>query len=55
VDALGKDGDIRVFLEETGLNKEIDFIELKNFSRVIYPQHDFTLDFNRDNFVFLSK
>lgn len=51
VDALGKDGDIRNFLEEHGIDKKIDFIELKEFARIIYPEHDFVADFRADHFI----
>ncbi len=55
VDALAKDGEIRNFLEETGLDKEVNFIELKDFARIIYPEHDFVADFNKDNLITFLK
>ena len=51
VDSLSKDGEIRNFLDECGIDKEISFIELKDFGRIIYPEHDFVADFNVDNFM----
>lgn len=50
VDSLGAGGELRNFLEEYGIDKSIDFIELKDFSRLIYPEHDFVADFNCENF-----
>ena len=49
VNALGEDGEIRRFLEEAGIDKEVNFISLRDFSRIIYPEHDFIADFNQDN------
>jgi phytoene desaturase len=40
VDGLADGGGIREFLDEYGVSPKIDFIELKEFGRVIYPQHD---------------
>ncbi len=51
VDGLGQGGDIRNFLETYGLDKKIELIPLDNFARVIYPQHDFVLDFEPEHFV----
>jgi len=51
VDGLQEGGEIRNFLEEYGIDQQINFIELKKFSRVIYPEHDFTSGFNRDDFI----
>jgi len=51
VDALAEGGDIRNFLDETGVSRKVEYIKLKNFSRVIYPKHDFVLDFNKDRFI----
>lgn len=51
VDAVGKDGDIRNFLEEHGIDKKVDFIELKEFARMIYPEHDFVADFKVGHFI----
>jgi len=43
VDGLGPDGEIRKFLDEHGVSPKIDFIELKEFGRVVYPEHDFVV------------
>lgn len=51
VDGLNKGGDIRNFLEDARIDKNIELIELKNFARFIYPGHDFITDFNPDNFI----
>lgn len=51
VDGLQEGGELRNFLEEYGIIQKINFIELKDFSRIIYPEHDFTAGFNRDSFV----
>lgn len=55
VDALAPDEDIRNFLEETGVSEKIDFIKLKNFSRIIYPHHDFVIDFKKESFIYFLK
>jgi len=56
VDAMGEDGEMREFLEESGLDKEVNFIELNDFARIIYPEHDFVADFNKGNLItFLKK
>ncbi|MBU1727476.1 MAG: NAD(P)/FAD-dependent oxidoreductase [Candidatus Omnitrophica bacterium] len=49
VDSLGEGGEVREFLEEFGVDKMVEFIELKDFCRLIYPDHDFLVDFNCDN------
>ena len=51
VDGLQQGGEIRGFLDKYGITQKINFIELRNFSRIIYPEHDFTVGFNRDDFV----
>lgn len=43
VDALAVGGEIKDFLDECEVSKKIDFIELKEFGRVIYPKHDFVV------------
>ncbi len=43
VDGLAPDGEIRNFLDEHGVSKKVDFIEVKEFGRVIYPEHDFLI------------
>ena len=56
VDSLAEDGEVREFLKETGVDEKIEYSPLKNFARVIYPEHDFIADFNRDNFkAYLTK
>ena len=37
ISTLGQDGEVRGFLEEFGIDKMVDFIELKDFCRIIYP------------------
>lgn len=56
IDGLSKGGEVREFLEETGVDQALEFIELKDFARIIYPEHDFVTDFNGDNYIgFLKK
>lgn len=58
VNDLGLDGEIRRCLDDLGISPKIDFIEMKEFGRVIYPEHDFVVDgdfntlkaFLKDNF-----
>ncbi|MFA6281572.1 MAG: NAD(P)/FAD-dependent oxidoreductase [Candidatus Omnitrophota bacterium] len=50
VNSLGEGFEMRKFLEDLGVDKKVKFIQLHNFCRAIYPDHDFILDFNRDNF-----
>ena len=38
-------------LQEFGVAKKLDFIELSDFCRIIYPEHDFVVDFNREHFL----
>jgi prolycopene isomerase len=51
VDALGRGGEIRDFLRKFRIDKKVDFIELQDFCRIIYPEHDFVIDFNHLNFI----
>ncbi|MFA5096964.1 MAG: NAD(P)-binding protein, partial [Candidatus Omnitrophota bacterium] len=51
IDSLQEGGEIRNFLAEHGIVEKIGFIPLKDFSRVIYPGHDFILTFSRDDFI----
>lgn len=51
VDGLAPGGEIRVFLKECGIEDEVMFLELNAFSRVIYPAHDFVVDFDTSKFV----
>ena len=55
VDSLAEGQEVRAFLDETGISKEVDFIGLTNFSRIIYPGHDFVADSNLDNFIAFLK
>lgn len=41
VDALSPGGEVRDFLEETGIAKELEFIQSQSLARIIYPEHDF--------------
>ena len=49
LDGLAPGGEIREFLDEHGVSKKIDFIELKEFGRVIYPEHDFVISNDFDS------
>lgn len=51
VNSLGPDGEFRECLKELGVDKQVDFIELKDFCRIIYPEHDFVVDFSKENFL----
>lgn len=51
VNALGADGEVFNFLKEYGLDEKIKLIELKDFSRIIYPEHDFSADFSCENYL----
>ncbi|MDD2679286.1 MAG: NAD(P)/FAD-dependent oxidoreductase [Candidatus Omnitrophica bacterium] len=51
VDALDKEGEVRKHLEAFGVAEKVEFIALKDFMRVIYPEHDFIADFNRAHLV----
>jgi len=51
VDGLGKGQEIRDFLEVEGVAPGLEFIELKDFARHIYPQHDFVSEASRDSFL----
>jgi len=51
VDALSEGGEVREFLKESSLDKEIEFIELPDFARIVYPGHDFLADFSRDKLI----
>ena len=44
VDALGPSGGIRKMLDEFGISRQIEFIDMKKFGRVVYPEHDFLQD-----------
>lgn len=51
IDGLSRGGDVREFLEEHRVEEAVEFVELKDFARVIYPEHDFVVDFNKDNYI----
>jgi prolycopene isomerase len=44
VDALGPEGEVREFLDKQGVSRKIEYIDLKEFGRVMYPEHDFVQD-----------
>ncbi len=50
VDALYGDEELMRLLHEYGLDKKVDFVQLKDFSRLIYPEHDFVANFNLDDY-----
>ncbi|MFH0854988.1 MAG: NAD(P)/FAD-dependent oxidoreductase [Candidatus Omnitrophota bacterium] len=51
VDGLQEAGEVRKFIAEYGIDKKINFIELTNFSRIIYPEHDFTSGFDHGHLI----
>jgi len=51
VDAMGTDGEVRQYLREYGLDARVEFIPIKNFGRLIYPDHDFIVHSGRDAFL----
>ncbi|MFA6350621.1 MAG: NAD(P)/FAD-dependent oxidoreductase [Candidatus Omnitrophota bacterium] len=51
VDGLQEGGEVRDFLDKYEIGKRIKFIELTNFSRIIYPEHDFTSGFNQTHYI----
>jgi len=51
VDDLTESGEIRKFLNRCGIDSQIEFSPLKDFARLINPEHDFIADFKRDSFV----
>jgi prolycopene isomerase len=55
VDTLTKSEEIRTFMDESGISKEISFINLDDFARIIYPDYDFVADFRQDNFAGVLK
>jgi len=55
VNSLGKEGELRGYLEEFGIDKLVDFIELKDFCRIIYPEDDFLVAFGKEEFQSLLK
>ena len=55
VDALGQEQDIREFLEDNGIAKALEFIELDSFARVIYPDYDVIITPEGNDFEELLK
>jgi len=55
VDALGKNQELREFLEEYNLNQKLKFIDLPNFVRLIYPEDDLILAADKEKFIALLK
>jgi len=51
VDELSKGGWLREFLAKYQIEQNLEFLELNDFARIVYPEHNFVVDFNRDNFV----
>ncbi|MDP2904839.1 MAG: NAD(P)/FAD-dependent oxidoreductase [Candidatus Omnitrophota bacterium] len=51
VDALGKGQKVRDFLVETGVAGGLEFIELRDLARIIYPQHDFVAEASRESLL----
>jgi len=51
VNDLGPEGQITQFLKNYGLEERIELIPLKKFARVIYPEHNFILDFQIQHFI----
>jgi len=51
VDTLTENEEIRSFLDESDITKEVKFINLDDFARIIYPEHDFVADFKQNNFI----
>lgn len=50
VDALAPGEEVREFLKANGVENRIDFIDLKDFARIIYPEHDLVADFDCEGF-----
>lgn len=51
VDAVLPDGRVGKLLREFGIDREIELIKLRDFSRIVYPEHDFIADFDRRHFI----
>jgi len=51
VDSMGKGGEVRDFLEEHGLGKEVEFIKLREFGRLIFPEHNCIVTGERGDFI----
>lgn len=51
VDGLCPGGEVREFLDECNINEKIKILELNNFSRIFYPEHDFVTNFKEEDFI----
>ncbi|MDD4954810.1 MAG: NAD(P)/FAD-dependent oxidoreductase [Candidatus Omnitrophica bacterium] len=51
VNSLGEKGELRNFLNDLGVAEKIDFIKLRDFGRIIYPSHDFVVNFSKEGFL----
>jgi len=49
VDGLAPGGQIRAFLDDYGVSQKLDYIDIKEFGRVIYPEHDFVVGADFDS------
>jgi len=49
VDALAPGEEVREFLDEYGVSEKIDYIEMREFGRVIYPGHDYVVKNDLDS------
>jgi len=55
VNSLAENGELRGYLEEFGIAKSLNFINLNDFGRIIYPQDDFVVTPGEENFKNLLK
>ncbi|MDD5432117.1 MAG: NAD(P)/FAD-dependent oxidoreductase [Candidatus Omnitrophica bacterium] len=51
VDALNPDGEIRKFLDESGISNQVNYIDLDYFARIIYPEHNFIVNCSCKDFI----
>lgn len=51
VDSLDEGGEMREFLEQAGIAREIDFIKLQGFGRIIFPEHNFVVGADQGDFI----
>ncbi len=49
VDALAEKGEVREILEDLGVSAKVNFIPMREFGRVIYPEHDLVVNADFDN------
>ena len=49
VDGLAPEGEIRAFLDEYGVSPKLDYIDIKEFGRIIYLEHDFIVGADFDS------